>query len=227
MQELQLSEVILLLVALLAFSIVTYKKSALDLEGILIGNILGIAVFLLGGFFAFGTLVAFFLIGELTTKLARTQRPAHEVRTTGNIVGNGFPSLIMLLAGSTLGFYTAIAAALADTLSSEIGITSKGKPRLITNFRTVEPGTNGAVSLRGLIAAGFGAVLIAGLNYTQFQSAAKFGLIVVAGIAGSLSDSVLGATLERKGRLNNTWVNFFGSLTGALIGLAGEAVLHI
>ena len=50
----------------------------------------------------------------------------------------------------------------ADTFSSELGILSKSKPRLITSwFREVPPGTNGGVTLAGFLAGFLGAFTIA------------------------------------------------------------------
>ncbi|MDO8428463.1 MAG: DUF92 domain-containing protein [Candidatus Diapherotrites archaeon] len=227
MQEIQLSEMIVLLIALFLFSILTYKKNSLDLEGILIGNILGIVVFLLGGLISFSILVLFFIIAELGTRFGRIKRAKHEVRTTGNILGNSAAAVAMLVAGSTLGFYAGISAALADTLSSEIGITSKRKPVLITSWKEVETGTDGAVSVRGLIAAVLGASIVGLAYFVQFQSSTAFIVIVIAGFAGSITDSFLGAIFERSGKLNNTWVNFLGSLTGSLIGLIAGIFLII
>ena len=40
-------------------------------------------------------------------------------------------------------------------------------------------------------------------------------VIIIAGTAGNLSDSVFGATLERRNLLNNDWVNFFSTLFAA------------
>ena len=44
--------------------------------------------------------------------------------------------------------------------------------------------------------------------------------IVVSGFVGCLTDSVLGALFERKGKLSNEQVNFFASLTGAIFAVA-------
>ena len=62
-----------------------------------------------------------------------------------------------------LAFVTAFATKLADTFASEIG---KGYGRttfLITNFKRVPPGTEGAVSAEGTAAAAVGGGLLAGL----------------------------------------------------------------
>ena len=42
--------------------------------------------------------------------------------------------------------------------------------------------------------------------------------IVLAGTAGNLADSLLGALFERGGILNNNAVNFLNTLTAALLG---------
>jgi uncharacterized membrane protein len=59
------------------------------------------------------------------------------------------------------GIVSNYAAVAADTLSSELGILSKSRPRLITTLRTVPPGTNGGVSVAGLLAGALGSFCIA------------------------------------------------------------------
>lgn len=49
---------------------------------------------------------------------------------------------------------------LGDTLASELGILSKSPPILITNFKAVPPGTNGAVSIGGTLASVAGGVIM-------------------------------------------------------------------
>ncbi|MCJ1469613.1 hypothetical protein MMC07_008248 [Pseudocyphellaria aurata] len=62
-----------------------------------------------------------------------------------------------------VGVVSNYAAVAADTFSSELGILSKGKPRLLTswNFREVPPGTNGGISLLGTLAGFLGSFTIA------------------------------------------------------------------
>ena len=64
-----------------------------------------------------------------------------------------------------ISFHSNYAAVAADTFSSELGILSKSKPRLLTswNLREVPPGTNGGVSLTGTL-AGFGGAFIIALT---------------------------------------------------------------
>ena len=64
-----------------------------------------------------------------------------------------------------MGFHSNYAAVAADTFSSELGILSKSKPRLLTswNLRKVPPGTNGGVSMIGTL-AGFGGAFVIALT---------------------------------------------------------------
>ena len=61
-----------------------------------------------------------------------------------------------------LGIVANYAAVAADTFSSELGILSKSRPRLITswNLRQVPPGTNGGVTVWGIVAGLLGSLII-------------------------------------------------------------------
>jgi uncharacterized protein (TIGR00297 family) len=142
----------------------------------------------------------------------------------------------------------AIAAVNADTWATELGIFSKWPPRLITNGALVERGSSGGVSLLGSLAAFVGAALIAfATALASYGTWATITAIILGGLAGSFFDSFLGATvqasylcsncqketerhplhtcgaptLQMRGWrwLNNDWVNFVCSLTGALASL--------
>ncbi|MCG3134955.1 MAG: hypothetical protein HMLKMBBP_02416 [Planctomycetes bacterium] len=58
-------------------------------------------------------------------------------------------------------FVGAVAAALADTMGTEMGTLSRTEPRSLPFFRKVPHGTPGAVSLRGLWGALIGGILVA------------------------------------------------------------------
>ncbi|ORY99395.1 integral membrane protein DUF92-domain-containing protein [Syncephalastrum racemosum] len=103
-----------------------------------------------------------------------------------------------------LGHYGCCAG---DTWASELGILSTSWPVSIITWRKVPPGTNGGLSALGLAAslAGGAAVGLSGALCLTLQRATScHGLaweyIVVgalAGLGGSLIDSILGATVQR------------------------------
>ncbi|MCR4335305.1 MAG: DUF92 domain-containing protein [archaeon] len=200
---------------LAGFSFFSYKKKLLNNTGIIIADIVGIIAFVLGGFLAFLTLVVFYIIAETATKIARKDGQKHEQRTTANIIGNSGAAIIALFLGQGIAFFGAISAALADTVSSEIGMLSKKDPVLITNFKKVEKGTDGGITFLGIV-SGIAAAVLIGIIYYFTINPNKAIIIVIAGIIGTLIDSILGATLERKGTLNNTQVNFLASASGAI-----------
>ncbi|GBB99434.1 hypothetical protein RclHR1_03520014 [Rhizophagus clarus] len=105
-----------------------------------------------------------------------------------------------------LGIY---ATCNGDTWASELGVLNKGKPRLITTFKEVPPGTNGGVTPLGLLASilggfviGLSATISLGLSnlckeYTGYLEIILIILIAsISGFFGSLIDSLLGATVQ-------------------------------
>ncbi|KAH6914310.1 integral membrane protein DUF92-domain-containing protein [Coprinopsis sp. MPI-PUGE-AT-0042] len=112
-----------------------------------------------------------------------------------------------LLVFAVVGHF---ACCLGDTLASELGILSQSPPVLVTTFKRVPPGTNGAMSVGGTIASIFGGGfigLIAGLSFVlenvkcaesasaELLSSVFWGML--GGGFGSLLDSLLGATIQQ------------------------------
>ena len=214
-------EVLVLFVSLALFSIVSYKKKLLNFEGVLIANIVGIAIFLLADYDLtyFFVAVLFFIVAEAGTLYSKKKKSKHEVRTVGNIFGNSGTAILALAFGFHFGFFAAFASALADTLSSEIGLLSKKKPILITTFKEVPKGTDGGVTALGMAAAFVGAGIIATVHFALFGNIFQFFVLIFSGVFGSLVDSFFGAVFERQGKLNNAEVNFLGSLGGTVLAL--------
>ena len=125
---------------------------------------------------------------------------------------HGWPATQLLFA---LGL-AALAEAAADTVSSEIGQVIGGRPRLITTLRAVEPGSDGAISLAGTLAGAIAAAIVAGAGTWAVGGGWDLFRIAGAGaIVGLLFDSLLGATLEPRGWLNNDAVNFLSTASAA------------
>ncbi|MEE3363692.1 MAG: DUF92 domain-containing protein [Methanomethylophilus sp.] len=127
----------------------------------------------------------------------------------------------------TVAFLSAIAVSTSDTIASETGIWAK-KTYMITTFKQVEPGPNGAVSLYGFGTAFIGTLAFALLGWffifnTEPISVPdiRFLIVVAAGMFGNVMDSVLGATLENPGYIgkytNNASTALMGAVFGALL----------
>jgi uncharacterized protein (TIGR00297 family) len=121
------------------------------------------------------------------------------------------PFLIVLLVAS------AFSAATADTLSSELGNIYGRRYYNILSLRPDQRGLDGVISLEGTLAGLAGSLLIAIIGFAFYPSLQTIVIILIAGTAGNISDSLLGATLERKGKIGNDVVNFLNTLISVII----------
>jgi len=223
---LSFSEILIILIVMAFFIFISVKKKSFDRKGILIGILIGlITIFLgqlnvVGGLTAFLFIAYFFFIGELGTRYrVKKTLKEHEKRSTGNVLGNSLAAVIALALNFPIGFFAGISAALADTLSSEVGMLSTKKPLLITTFKEVETGTDGGITVLGCISALIGAGLIASMHYLLYSSVFFAGIILLAGLIGTFIDSILGALFERKGKLSNTYVNLISTLIAVVFAI--------
>lgn len=96
------------------------------------------------------------------------------------------------------GYIGAFATATADTWATELGTLSTRPPRLITTGKLTTPGTSGGVTVVGTSVAAAGATAL-GLFYALLRGQRYVTLTLIAflsGLAGSLFDSLLGATIQ-------------------------------
>ena len=130
--------------------------------------------------------------------------------------GVGFSAFVMpalLLA--------ALCEATADTVSSEIGQAFGGQPILLTTLRPVDPGTDGAVSALGTTTGILAAAIVAASGMWAMHTTLRLALAgLIGGLAGLLFDSLLGATIERRGYFGNDLVNFASTAFAATVALA-------
>lgn len=111
----------------------------------------------------------------------------------------------------------ALAEATADTLSSELGQVLGGEPRMLTTFGRVPAGTDGAVSVPGTVAGCVGAGVLVFVAAVVLRLNLQESLVALGcGVFGLFADSLLGATMERRGWLNNDAVNTLSTLAAAL-----------
>ena len=110
-----------------------------------------------------------------------------------------------------------MATAAADTCSSEVGKAYGRRTFLITSLRPVAPGTEGAVSLEGTLGGLPGRARSWRFTGTAFglYGAREAVLVGVAGLLGSLAESVLGTVAERRGWMGNDLLNATNTAIGA------------
>jgi uncharacterized protein (TIGR00297 family) len=235
------AEVGLAIVVTAALGFASYALGTASVTGMLTGVLLGLLTIVLGGFGWFVVLIAFFSVGGLSTKFRYDEKRARGVaedndgaRGSSNVLGNaavafvavvGFAASIRLSASPVVGtafgfaFAGSVAAAMSDTLSSEIG-GLYDRPRLITTLQPVAPGTDGGVTwqgeVAGVVGAAFVAVLALFLMPLSGPTELVAGAVVLGGVAGMTVDSLLGATLEGD-RIGNEAVNLLATLTGAAV----------
>ncbi len=120
----------------------------------------------------------------------------------------------------------ALAEAAADTVSSEVGQVIGGQPRLLTTLQRVAPGTDGGVTLGGTLAGIVAAAIVAVVGSEALRGGGwMLAVSWAGGVFGLFFDSMLGATLERRGWLNNDAVNFLSTASAAGFALGLLAVL--
>lgn len=183
------------------------------------------------GWSGFAALCTVFMVTWAATRFgyARKQALGTAEPRTGRTAAQVFANLgvaaicaILLAVRSGWAIRLAVGAALceaaADTVSSEIGQAIGGVPRLITTWQKMKSGSNGAITLAGTL-TGVGAAILVGIVYGYFVPKHWHTAAVCAGsgIAGTLADSLLGATIEHKGIAGNNGVNFLSTLIAAAI----------
>jgi uncharacterized protein (TIGR00297 family) len=121
----------------------------------------------------------------------------------------------------TLAYVASMATKLSDTCASEVGKAYGKTTYLITTFRSVPKGTEGAVSLEGTIAGVVGSLLLAAIGYgLGLISLGGLGICVLAALVATTIESLIGATVQEQfDWLTNELVNVINTLVGAVCAL--------
>jgi uncharacterized protein (TIGR00297 family) len=220
------------LVVTTLFGLFGYLSRGVTRSGAVAGAAAACLIYVGMGLGGFVTLFAVFAITWLTTRIGYSRKRRlglaedRRGRNAGQVLANLTTAALFSLVAifhRDIGFaaIAALAEAACDTASSEVGEALSSRAWLVTNFRAVQPGINGAISLSGTLAGISAALIVAGFAVAAHVLPSNyFWIVAVAGYLGTIVDSVLGATLEQSHRLNNNAVNFISTFSAALIALA-------
>lgn len=215
----------LLIGAVLAALIVAVaaRARALSPSGAIAAFFVGAVAYGAGGFAVAVPLIAFFLSGSLLSRLHdRRARDARAVAYKGStrdavqvLANGGVAALCTAASGLVSSAHAerfvaaaigALAAAAADTWATEIGILSRTAPRSIVTWKPVRAGVSGGVTALGFLASVAGGAMIGAIASAAqvlpagFWRWTAFGAVI--GLAGSVFDSFLGATIQSAWQCN-------------------------
>ncbi len=224
---------VLIIILLFAAGTAVSVAGKLTFTGAMAGVVIAIILFIAFRFTGVVLLGSFFAMSVMATSLGFSRksevglaesdngrRNVLQVLANGGIAGLGG---LVAIFSTELDDYclllvaAALSGASADTISSEIGSIYGRNFFDILSWRLAERGADGIISWQGTLAGLVASIVIAILYILMVEdSHAGFGAIIVAaGTIGNLSDSVLGATLERRHLLNNDAVNFVSTVVAA------------
>jgi len=218
-----------------------HSKKSLNTSGALLALIIGVML-TLAHYSFFLSLLAFFISSSKATKYKQEVKKQFEAdykeggqRNWLQVICNGgmafeLSLLYLLDIGShdlpvdfrhhyraswlEVAVLGAIACCNGDTWASELGsVLARGDPFLITTGQTVPRGTNGGVTIVGLLSSFVGGLVIgvayylgvilscSGLDISQAQPQTLIILVGgLGGLLGSILDSILGASLQFSGK---------------------------
>lgn len=213
---------------------VAYRVRLLSLSGALAATFVGAAAVAAG--IEWVVILLFFFA---TANALSAWRGTDRERITGSLVQKGgrrdaaqvlangavFAAAAMLSTADDLRAWAAVgvgalAAAMADTWSTEVGTVLGGPPRLILGGREVPPGTSGGVTIVGT-AAGIAGAILAGVAAVVMGWEEPVPAIVAGGIAGLFVDSVVGATIQER-----RWCDTCSRATEQPVHMCGTTTTH-
>lgn len=190
-------------------SVFLFRFKWLSLSGIVFASIL--CILFLASVAPLYLLFVFLIVGSLASKLNRKKvaeaadSKSSKPRDVWQVIANGGIAVVILLVFGgypefrNILIYVSIAVALADTLSSELGVFFGGRTYSIIGLRMVSPGLSGGISfmgtLSGLLGAGFIGLLSIWMESYSWENALFISLF---GFLGMILDSFIGEMFQAK-----------------------------
>ncbi len=205
----------------------------LDKKGLLLSSFFGILLYFFGGLNSLIIMFVFLFSSVWVTKFGYFEKKEMGVyeyrRGWKNVFSNGIVPIAFVIyyyyTNNPLPFLASVASVTADKFSSELGIFDE--PFEVLTLKKVRRGTNGGISFLGIFASLIGSSLIALASLFLFKiNYLEAIIITIAGVIGSLLDSVAGF-FEERGLGNKEISNIIGSLGGALSALLLKELIKL
>ena len=234
-----LTGLLVVLILCIVLSALSFYFGLLTKSGSIASFFMGLAIGVLGAPSWLVLLILFALLGFIVTKFRMglkqelgVQEGKKGERTYKNVIANSLVPLLAAVGAFVLGeeYYTlmavayiaSISVAAADTVASEIGSLSP-KVYMITTGKRIKAGIDGGISLEGTVACIAGGIVAAYMGCSLILSelwGTTFIILGVIGIIGCMIDSLIGATLERRGIVGKLGTNILSMACGSVIALA-------
>jgi uncharacterized protein (TIGR00297 family) len=239
-------EMFMALMFSLVLGYLAYRAKIADLSALFSASLLGVLIIVFSDISWFILLLTFFILGGGFTKYKYKFKESigiaqskDGVRSYENVFSNSMAALVLAVLYGIYPQYSeflifaylgTVATATGDTLASEIGTTARSQPIMITTLKPTCAGVDGAVTVLGEAAAILGSAIIGilAIIFGVLPVESWFMVIFITtagGFLGTNVDSILGATLQHKGMLSNSGVNFVATFAGALISGAMYLIL--
>jgi uncharacterized protein (TIGR00297 family) len=242
-------------------ALASYWARLVTFTGALAMFCLAVPVFGYGGWAWTVPIMAFFIPSSLLSRVGKEHKRQFDLvfvksdrRDASQVLANGGVACVIAVYYAMTGdvdvfpiYCAALAAASADTWATELGTLARGTPRLITTFQQVPAGTSGGITMVGLMSAFAGALVVAMSGWLFVGTTMTMVIVTLCGLAGSLFDSLFGATIQAQYRcgsceqvterrkhceqsterisgwrwMNNDWVNFW-----SIVVTAGLATMY-
>jgi uncharacterized protein (TIGR00297 family) len=202
----------------LGVSLLSLRAGFLSTGGAAATFLMAVIIFGIGGWIWTIPMLTFFILSSLLSKVKNPKKLRAEARfaksdrrDAGQVFANGGIATLFVIGDFIhshpiwyAAYLGAIAAAMADTWGTEIGVSFSEKARSILTWEKVPPGFSGGVSLPGITAGIVGAALIGVSGLLSFDATPAIhptamvfiSMIVAAGFFGSLIDSYAGALFQ-------------------------------
>lgn len=230
----------LLLNGIQAVGLTAISQKFLTPAGLLHASLLGIGLWTFLGFKGWLVCVSYLILGNIVTKVKMSEKERLGIaekrggaRGPENVWGSAGVAILCAIGTYFYPQYTtllqvayvaSLATKLSDTCGSEIGKAYGKTTYLITTWRLVPKGTEGAVSVEGTVAGVVGSALLTAIAYflSIINTPTQAAICVLAAFVGTTAESYIGASFQTDSVkwLTNELVNFINTAIGAATAVA-------